>query len=154
MRVRGRADMSLRDITIAQDGKQGLASANDITHRKHAENFGNLKSVSWELDTKRDGWLLLAHGELCGGCHMCWWGRRWKSQNTKIVPLPPYVAEPLNSKVIKGFVPELRSRYVFFVFWDPMFLSLWTFDVHFTHSHIMAMVQKYMKFTAMKMSRL
>ena len=25
-----------------------------------------------------------------------------------------YVEEPLNSKVIKGFVPELRSRYVFF----------------------------------------
>ncbi len=29
----------------------------------------------------------------------------------------PYV-ETFNSKVIKGFVPELRSRYVFFVFWD------------------------------------
>ena len=35
--------------------------------------------------------------------------------------LSPYVEEPLNSKVIKRFVPELRSRYVFFEFRDPMF---------------------------------
>ena len=32
-----------------------------------------------------------------------------------------YVEEPFNSKVIKGFVPEQRSRYVFFEFRDPMF---------------------------------
>ena len=54
--------------------------------------------------------------------------------------LSPYV-ETFNSKVIKGFVPELRSRYMFFKFRDSYVLSLWTFDVHFTHSHIMAMVQ-------------
>ena len=29
--------------------------------------------------------------------------------------------ETFNSKLIKGFVPELRSRYVFFMFRDPMF---------------------------------
>ena len=52
--------------------------------------FGKIleKSVSWELDTERDGWLSLARGDLCGGCHTCWWGGvRWKSQNRKIVPL-------------------------------------------------------------------
>ena len=38
------------------------------------------------------------------------WGGRWKSQNRKNVYLSPYVKEPLNSKVIKSFVPELRSR--------------------------------------------
>ena len=32
----------------------------------------------------------------------------------------PYV-EAFNSKVIKGFVPEQRSRFVFFEFRDPMF---------------------------------
>ena len=37
-------------------------------------------------------------------------GSRWKSQNRKNVYLSPYVEEPLNSKVIKSFVPELRSR--------------------------------------------
>ena len=59
------------------------------------------------------------------------------------MPLSPYVKEPLSSKVIKSFVPELRSRYVFFAFREYYVLSLWTFDVRFTHSHIMAMVQKY-----------
>ena len=56
------------------------------------------------------------------------------------MPLSPYVEEPLNSKVIKSFVPEQRSGYMFFEFRDSYFLSLWTFDVRFTHSHIMAMV--------------
>ena len=69
-------------------------------------------------------------------------GGRWKSQNRKNVYLSPYVEEPLNAKVIKSFVPELRSRYVFFEFRDSYVLSLWTFDVRFTHSHIMAMVQE------------
>ena len=48
---------------------------------------------------------------------------RWKSQNRKNVYLSPYVEEPLNSKVIKSFVPKLRSRYVFFEFWDSYVLS-------------------------------
>ena len=30
--------------------------------------------------------------------------------------LAPYVEKPFNSKVIKNFVPELRSRKCFFVF--------------------------------------
>ena len=40
-------------------------------------------------------------------------GVKWKSQNRKNVYLSPYVKEPLNSKVIKSFVPELRSRNCF-----------------------------------------
>ena len=35
--------------------------------------------------------------------------------------LSPYVEEPLNSKVIKSFVPELRSRKCFSCFQIPMF---------------------------------
>ena len=122
----------------------GLASVNDVTHRKPAENFGNLKKVSrvqlveLRLDTGRDGWLSLARGGLGQVSHEMW--GRWKGRNRKIVPLPPYVEKPLNSKVIKSFAPELRSRYVFFEFRDSYVLSLWTFDVRFTHSHIMALV--------------
>ena len=102
--------------------------------------WGILKKVKvekWAPNEK--GWLSFARRGLgqvlheMGGC-------RWKSQNRKKVYLSPYVKEPLNSKVIKSFVPELRSRYVFFGFWDSYVLSLWTFDVCFTHSHIMAMV--------------
>ena len=66
---------------------------------------------------------------------MCW-GRRWTSQDRKNVYLSPYVEEPLNSKVIKSFVPELRSRKCFLCFGIPMFYvyMLWTFYVHFTDS--------------------
>ena len=108
--------------------------------------FGEIlkKSVSWdETYLREDGWFSLARRDLCGGCHTCWWGR-WKSQNRKIVPLSPYVEEPLNSKVIKkSFVPEQRTRSVIFEFWDSYVLSLWTFDVRFTHSHVMTMVHIY-----------
>ena len=48
-----------------------------------------------------------------------------KSQNRKNVYLSPYVKEPLNSKVIKSFVPELRSRYVFFEFRDSYVLCIY-----------------------------
>ena len=67
---------------------------------------------------------------LCRVPHVLTGGGRWKSQNRKIVPLSLYVEEPLNSKIIKGFVPELRSRYVFFVFRDSyvlcyIFMDIW-----------------------------
>ena len=56
-------------------------------------------------------------------------GGRWKNQNRKNVYLSPYVEEPLNSKVIKSFVPEQRSRKCFSCFGIPMFYvyMLWTF---------------------------
>ena len=63
---------------------------------------------------------------------------KWKSQNRMNVYLSPYVEEPLNSKVIKSFVPELRSRKSFSCFGIPMFYVyiLWTFYVRFTHIRI------------------
>ena len=69
--------------------------------------------------------------------HEMGWGR-WKSQNRKNVYLSPYVEEPLNSKVIKSFVPELRSRKYFSCFEIPMFYvyMLWTVHVHFTYSYV------------------
>ena len=50
--------------------------------------------------------------------------------------------ETFNSKVIKGFVPELRSRYVFFVFRDSyvqciyVIIILCTFRHHHHHHHV------------------
>ena len=68
------------------------------------------KLVELRLDTGREG--------LTFACSRRPWegvvrdgGGRWKSQNRKIVPLSPYVEKFL--KVIKGFVPELRSRKCF-----------------------------------------
>ena len=70
--------------------------------------------------SEEDGWLSLAREALgwcrtrCGGG-----GGQMKSQDRKILPLPPYVEKLLNSKVIKkSFVPEQRSCYVFFVVRD------------------------------------
>ena len=59
---------------------------------------------------------------------------RLKSQNRKNVYLSPYVEEPLNSKVITSFEPELRSCKYFTCFGIPMFYvnMLWTFYVRFT----------------------
>ena len=50
--------------------------------------------------------------------------------------LSPYVEKPFNSKVIKSFVPELRSRKCFSCFGIPMLslYMLWTFYVRFTYS--------------------
>ena len=121
----------------------GLDCANDVTHRKRAEDFENLKKVS-RVETclgRRRLAFACSQRPLWRVSHEMVGGGRWKSQDRKIVPLSPYVEEPLNSKVIKSFVPEQRSRYVFFKFQDSYVLSLWTFDVRFTHSHIMAMEQ-------------
>ena len=81
--------------------------------------FGEIwrKLGELRLDT---GWEGLTFAEALGRCHTRW-GCRWKSQNRKIVPLSPYVEKPLNSKVIKDFVPELRSRKCFSCFEIPMF---------------------------------
>ena len=81
--------------------------------------WGILKKVSrveTRHQTRRVDFRLLA--EALDRCHTRWGGGRWKSQNRKIVPLFPYVEKPLNSKVIKSFIPELRSHYMFFVFLD------------------------------------
>ena len=68
-------------------------------------------------------------------------GDGWKGQHRKNVYHSPYVEEPLNSKVIKSFVPELRSRKCFSCFGIPMFYvyMLRTFYVRFAYLY-MAMV--------------
>ena len=70
-----------------------------------------------------------------------------KASIERLLCFSPYVKEPLNSKVIKRLVPEQRSRYVLFEFRDSYVLSFWTFDVRFTHSHIMAMIHNDHLFT-------
>ena len=108
------------------------------------------KSVSWELDFEREG---STFGARWGQTNLCSTGtthvegRRWKSQNRKNVYLSPYVKKPSNSKVIKSFVPELRSRKCFSCFGIPMFYvyMLWTFCVRFKYPYL-AMVHKHSDF--------
>ena len=113
-----------------------LHSAMDVTHRKRAEEFGNSKKVSRVESCLGRRRLVFACSRrpLWRVPHVCVVGR-WKSQNRKIVP--PYVKKPLNSKVIKSFVPELRSRKCFSCFEIPMFyvIYIWTVYVHFAYPY-------------------
>ena len=95
-------------------------------HRKCVRRIVGIlkKSVSWVLPSEEEGWLSLARWGLVSGAHVVW--VRWKSQ----VYLSPYVEKPLISKVIKSFVPELRSRQVFFVFRDSYVLCKYVYE-HF-----------------------
>ena len=49
--------MPLRDVTIARDDGTGWQGAGDVTHRKRAEDFGEIwrKLGNWKLDAKRGG---------------------------------------------------------------------------------------------------
>ena len=136
------ADVSLKDVTIAQNWKRGY-TVRMTSRTGSAPKILEIwrKWVELRPAPGEDGWLSHARRSqasgLCGECHMCC-GGRWKSQNRKIMPLSPYVEKPLNSKVIKSFVPELRSRKCFSYFEIPMFYvyMLWTFHVHFAYSCI------------------
>ena len=85
-----------------------------------AEDLGDLRKVS-ELSfcrpKKKVDFRLLAK-VLRRVLHVVG-GGRWKSQHRKIVYLSPHVEKPFKSKVIKSFVPELRSRKCF-VFLDSL----------------------------------
>ena len=119
-RMRG-ADVSLRDVTIARDGKRGYR-VRMMSRTGSARRILGIwrKLEELRLDTGRDGWLSLVRGGLGQLSHEMG-GGRWKGRNRKIVPLSPYVEKPLNSKVIKSFVPELGSRKCFSCFEIPMF---------------------------------
>ena len=86
--------------------------------------WGIFEKVSWVLPQEKTvGFRLLAETR-----PVALWrvphemGCRWKSQNRKNVYLSPNVEEPLNSKVIKNFVPELRSRQLFSCFGCSMYI--------------------------------
>ena len=133
------ADVPLRDVTIAQMEKGATECGWRHAPEARGVFWGFWKSqlfeLSWVLPSEEERWLLLAHRGLGRVSHEI--GSRWKSQNRKNVYLSPYVEEPLNSKLIKSFVPELRSRKCFSCFEIPMFYvyMLWTVYVRFTYPY-------------------
>ena len=104
-----------------------------------AEDLGDLRKVSeLSLASEEDGWLSGLAEALQRVPHVVW--SRWKSRHRKIVPFSSLCRKSFNSKVIKSFVPELRSRKclgVFLCFGIPMLsiYELWTFYVHFTYPY-------------------
>ena len=131
-------DVSFTDVKIKiPDRKVWLGNVNDVIHQKCMRGgFWGFweKSVELSLAVRRRRVTFASSQGPCGGCHKCW-GGRWKSQHRMIVPLSPYVEKPLNSKVIKSFVLELRSHKCFLCFRIPMFYvyMLWTFYVCFAY---------------------
>ena len=109
-----------------------------------AEDLGGFEKseLSWALRSEEEGWLSLARSGLVSGAQRVGGGANEKASIERLGLSLSYV-ETFNSKVIRGFVAELRSRYVFFVFRDSYVLCiymLWTFYVHFTYSW-MALLQ-------------
>ena len=103
----------------------GSEDVNDVMS-ECAEDLRGLRKVSLSFSVRgrrltfgarRNQTSSLRRGAARGGG-----GYRWKSQHRKIVYHSPYVEKSFNSKAIKCFVPELRSRkcFVFFCFGIPM----------------------------------
>ena len=121
------------------------------TGRAHEGYWGDLKkSVSWveNWTSEREGSTfgarrgqtnLRATGAARNGGGGCSDG---KVIIERLCISLPYV-ETFNSKVIKGFVPELRSRYVFFVFLDSYDLCIYVMNIlcTFQYIRIMGMIQ-------------
>ena len=115
------------------DGKRGYRVWMTSRTGSARRIWGILKKVSWVEFCLGRRQLAVACSPKpgqwpCDGCHT-YWGCRWKSQNKKNVYLSPCVKEPLNSKVIKSFVPELRSHECFFVFRDSYVLCIYVMNI-------------------------
>ena len=134
--ARGRSGRVTQRCHNSPRWETGLASANDVTHRKRAEDFGRFWKSQWvELrqETEREGLTFACSWRPWAGVTRDKGGGRWKGQNRKIVPLSPYVEKPLNSKVIKSFVPELWSRKCFSCFEIPMFYVIYIYIYIYEH---------------------
>ena len=150
----GGADVSLRDVTIAQIGNGARECGWRLAPEVHGGFWGFWKGQwvesSWALPREKTvGFRLLAEARpvaLWRVPHVLGVGADGKVIIERLCISLPYV-ETFNSKVIKGFVSELRSRYVFFVFRDSYVLCIYMYISHryaMSISHmafIMAMVQ-------------
>ena len=104
---------------------------NDVIHRKRAWRILGIlnKSVEFCLGRRRLAFACSPKpGQWpCGRCRTRW-GTDGKVIIERLCISFPYV-EAFNSKVIKGRVPELRSRYVFFVFRDSYVLCIYVMNI-------------------------
>ena len=132
-RERG-VDVSFRDVTI-KIPERGCHEGGEWRHAPEAwaEIWEKSVELSWVLPRKKKvDFRLLAV--------VLWRVRTWFGADRQVSIerwcRSPYVKKPLNSKVIKRFVPELRSRKCFLCFGIPMLsiYELWTFYVRFTYS--------------------
>ena len=93
----------------------------DVTHRKRGLRFEKSQLVEFLPREKTvDFRGSLKPGQWPCGRYRTWFGADGKVSIERWY-LSPYVEKPFNSKLIKSFVPELRSRKCFTCFGIPMF---------------------------------
>ena len=117
--------MSFRDVTIKITDR-GWDKGCDWRHAPEAWAEVWEKSVSWDFRPGRGQTNLYATGAARDG------GEDGKVSIERWY-LSPYVVKPFNSKVIKSFVPELRSRKCFVFFCVSAFL----FFMYICYEHSM-----------------
>ena len=126
--------MSLRDVKIARD-ETGWQGANNITHRKRAEDFGNLKKVK-RVETRRrtrmfDFWGSLRWDEFARhGCRSRYGSD--EEASIKRLCLSPYV-ETFNSKVIKRFRTWTKKSLRVFEFRDSNVRCVYVMYICYQH---------------------
>ena len=114
-----RTKVSLRDVTIARDGKRELQSAGEDFGRFWKSQLVEMRPASGE-----DSWLSLAHDALWQVWHEMGGGA---DEKARIERLCLSLSLSLSRRTFKlkgdkSFVPEHRSRYMFFEFRDSYVL--------------------------------
>ena len=113
------------------------------TGSAHGGFGGFWKSLLVELSSasEEESWLSLARRGLVSGAHMMGVDADRNVVIERLCLSLPYVEKPLNSKVIKSFVPELRSRKCFCVsvFLYSMYIC-YEYSMYVSHIRIMGMV--------------
>ena len=131
------ADMSLRDVTIAQMGN-GARECKWCHALEARGGFWEFWRKSVELRTRpwtgRVDFHLLA--EALGGCAWDGGGADGKARIERMCISLLISKNLLNSKVIKSFIPELRSRKCFSCFEIPMFYIYICYEHSMYVSHI------------------
>ena len=124
-------DVSFRDVTMKIPDR-GCDQGSEWRHAP--ETWAEIweKSVCWVLGQRK---TLDFRGSPkpgqrpCGRCRT-WFGADGNVIIERLCLSLPYVEKPFNSKVIKSFVPEIRSRKCFSYFGIPM-LYIYMFYGHY-----------------------
>ena len=104
------------------------SDVSDVTHRKRGLRFEK-SQLSWIFASEEDGWLSRLAEALWQVSHVTGGGADGKVSIERLCSSLPHVEKTFNSKVIKSFVPELRSRQVFFVFRDSYVIYMCVMDI-------------------------
>ena len=95
----------------------GPGGVNDVTHRKRGLRFEKRRRLTFG-----------DHRGLTAGAARDGGGTEWKVSIERLC-LSSNIEKPFNSKIIKSFVPELRSRECFFVFRDSYVLCIYVMNI-------------------------